>query len=850
MATVTKKTAPTRKKQTTRRTSTRKKKKTANYSAYIIANIVIALLFAVFLYTSATGVLGKTIRDALLGFFGSCAYIIPLMAVGTTIYMSRQKNISRFFVKIILCLILLSLLSAFVHLCGKNIYDMYSAYTYGELGYGGGLVGAVISTNLYKLVGRIASMIMVFAAIVVTCSILIRISIVHAVGTFFSGFFEEMRSVEQVDTSEVGNKAGKKAKKAKKAVEKQVINVQNIMEEARLRPLENAIDLPLEVPGTALVDTQTGEILSETPEKKRGKKKRKKEEQPLSEDSEKEVILDSSTQTPPWEDVFVAPPDMPVQSQTVSLPEIQSNIDTKQTQKKADTISGTEQEKMNDELSKMMDKPSEEYVFPPIDLLNHGTASSPDSRATMKETATKLVETLKSFGVEVKLLQVTQGPTVTRYEIQPNIGVKLSKIVNLADDLALNLAVSNVLIAPVPGKAAIGIEVPNNEVSSVSARELIESDEFQKAKSKLAVALGKDIGGKTVVGDIAKMPHVLIAGATGSGKSVCINTLITSILYHARPDEVKLIMVDPKVVELGVYNGIPHLLIPVVTDPKRAAGALNWAVQEMMKRYDLFAETKVRNLSGYNTLMKKTGGEKLPQLVIIIDELADLMMVAAKEVEDYVCRLAQLARAAGIHLVIATQRPSVDVITGLIKANIPSRIAFSVSSQVDSRTILDKGGAEKLLGRGDMLYAPSGAPTPQRVQGAFVSDEEIENIVGFLKEHSEENSYSEDLAEHIERCSSGEGHPPDEQEDGDELLPSAIELAVEAGQISTSMIQRRLKVGYARAGRIIDQMEMRGIISGADGSKPRQVYMSKDEFFASASQSQPQQVAEEDDAEA
>ena len=356
-------------------------------------------------------------------------------------------------------------------------------------------------------------------------------------------------------------------------------------------------------------------------------------------------------------------------------------------------------------------------------------------------------------------------------------------------------------------------------------RELIESDDFKRSKSKLTVALGKDIGGRVVMGDIGKFPHILIAGSTGSGKSVCINTIITSILYKASPDEVKLIMIDPKVVELGVYNGIPHLLIPVVTDPKRAAGALNWAVGEMMRRYAMFAETGTRNLDSYNTHIAKEGGEKLPKIVIIIDELADLMMVAAKEVEDYICRLAQLARAAGLHLIIATQRPSVDVITGLIKANVPSRIAFAVSSSVDSRTILDRGGAEKLLGKGDMLYHPTGLPSALRVQGAFVADEEVERLVEFVKTNAEPTHYSEDLEEHIERISTGEnGVTEEDGDDADALLPQAIELALELGQISTAMVQRRMKVGYARAGRIIDQMEARGLISGANGSKPREVY--------------------------
>ena len=496
---------------------------------------------------------------------------------------------------------------------------------------------------------------------------------------------------------------------------------------------------------------------------------------------------------------------------------------------KAEPVTEEEKKEVGSEIEKAIEKPYENYKFPPISILNEITATSSDKRREMYETANKLIKVLKDFGVDAKLLNVAQGPTVTRYEIQPSTGVKLAKITSLSEDIALNLAVSTVLVAPVPGKAAVGIEIPNNQIGTVSVRELIESTGFAEAKSKLSVAFGKDIGGNVVIGDISKFPHVLIAGATGSGKSVCINTIIASILYKARPDEVKLIMVDPKVVELNVYNGIPHLLIPVVTDPKKAAGALNWAVGEMMRRYAVFAETGTRNLKGYNEHAENRGEEKMPQIVIIIDELADLMMVAAKEVEDYICRLAQLARAAGIYLIIATQRPSVDVITGLIKANIPSRIAFAVSSGTDSRTILDRVGAEKLLGKGDMLYHPTGIPNPIRVQGAFVSDEEIENIVNFIKENTEETNYANDLAEHIERIATGENGvtDEDESEDADELLPEAIELAAELGQISTAMIQRKMKVGYARAGRIIDQMETRGLISGPNGSKPRDVYLNR-----------------------
>ena len=469
------------------------------------------------------------------------------------------------------------------------------------------------------------------------------------------------------------------------------------------------------------------------------------------------------------------------------------------------------------------------YKMPPMALLNKPVESDKPKSAKKEilDSAKKLEDTLKSFGVDAKVIEINRGPTVTRFELQPSAGVKVSKIVNLADDIALNLAASGIRIeAPIPGKAAVGIEVPNKENTAVFLREILDSDKFRNHPSKVSISLGKDITGEIVVADITKMPHLLIAGATGSGKSVCINTLITSILYKAKPSEVKILMIDPKVVELGVYNGIPHLLIPVVTEPKKAAGALNWAVQEMVQRYKTFAERGVRDIKGYNTLVKEEN-EKLPQVVIIIDELADLMMVAPNDVEDAICRLAQMARAAGMHLVIATQRPSVDVITGVIKANIPSRISFAVSSQVDSRTILDMAGGEKLLGAGDMLYYPVGESKPIRVQGAYISDKEVEAIVEHIKNQGQAE-YSEDI---IEKINTEKGIV-DDPGDNDELLPQAIEVILEGGQASVSMLQRRLKVGYARAARLIDQMEARGIVGGFEGSKPRQILISKDEFYS------------------
>ncbi len=476
-------------------------------------------------------------------------------------------------------------------------------------------------------------------------------------------------------------------------------------------------------------------------------------------------------------------------------------------------------------------KPHLKYAYPPYELLcedNSDGRNVKNYRNQVLEGAKKLEETLTSFGVSAKVVNVTRGPTVTRYELSPSAGVKVSRIVNLSDDIALNLAAPGIRIeAPIPGKAAIGIEVPNKEVNMVRLRDVIESNEFAQHASKLAFAVGKDVSGEIIVSDISKMPHLLIAGATGSGKSVCINSLIVSLLYKSSPEEVKLLMIDPKVVELGVYNGIPHLLIPVVTEPKKAAGALNWAVQEMVNRYKLFADKAVRDIKGYNELMARTGEQQImPQIVIIIDELADLMMVAPNDVEDAICRLAQMARAAGMHLVIATQRPSVDVITGVIKANIPSRISFAVSSQIDSRTILDMAGAEKLLGRGDMLLHPVGKAKPIRVQGANITDAEVEKVVEYVKTQGNAE-YDDNI---IEEINSEDTSVSNDNGDNDELLPKAIELVVDAGQASVSLIQRKFKVGYARAARIVDQMEARGIVGGFEGSKPRQILINKQQW--------------------
>lgn len=502
----------------------------------------------------------------------------------------------------------------------------------------------------------------------------------------------------------------------------------------------------------------------------------------------------------------------------------------------------SEQIAINDAENAIQQKP---YVFPAVDLLKApDRGKTGDSQAHLRETAAKLEQTLNVFGVNAKVNNISCGPAVTRFEITPELGVKVSKIVNLADDIKLNLAAADIRIeAPIPGKAAVGIEVPNSQSVAVSFRELVESEEFKNAKSKITFAVGKDIAGKVKVTDIAKMPHLLIAGATGSGKSVCINTIIMSILYKAKPDEVKLIMIDPKVVELSVYNGIPHLMIPVVTDPKKAAGALNWAVSEMTDRYEKFANSGVREINGYNAMIDAMDGkdtekpQKMPQIVIIVDELADLMMVASKDVEEAICRLAQLARAAGIHLIIATQRPSVNVITGLIKANMPSRIAFAVTSGVDSRTILDMNGAEKLLGKGDMLFDPQGVPKPLRVQGAFVSDKEVSDIVKFIIENNENAQYSNDVAQKMESLSNDTTNTTvtisdvENTDDGrDSYFAEAASIITDKERASIGMLQRYLKIGFNRAARIMDQLEEAGVVGPEEGTKPRKVLVTKEEL--------------------
>lgn len=801
-----KKATNTRAKKTMRK---KQKKQSGCYSTYVVTCTILTILMAVFMYLSSgeDGIVSALIKHAMCGLWGPVGYAVPAVMCGLLIYLVKFKDINSFWKKLVLAMLAMINVSAIINLSADTAIN--DAYYWGSIYcIGGGFFGACVSVFMEKMVQVVASYIILGFTLIILAGYIANISIFSVAARYARDLFFDVK-----------DKCGDIREEYIEQKEQRAL--EQVKTSAKNTALLTALEYSDEV-----------EPLAERVKKRKTKK-------PVT---EKIQVFDSEPETDTYfsdgiDEVFgKLGADEAHTEETSAKPMPDMTPEDKQgapNKEKASAITETEKNEFHNELNSAIEQPAVEYVYPTLKLLSKPKTISGDQREEMRRTAERLIAILDDFGVKAKLLQVTQGPTVTRYEIQPDTGVKLSKIVGLADDIALNLAVLTVLIAPVPGKAAVGVEIPNNKVASVSIREILDTEEFKKAKSKLTVALGKDIGGNVVLGDIAKMPHVLIAGATGSGKSVCINTIIMSILYKASPEDVKMIMVDPKVVELGVYNGIPHLLIPVVTEPKKAAGALNWAVAEMMRRYELFKETSVRKLEGYNKLMESTGGDKIPQIVIIIDELADLMMVAAKEVEDYIVRLTQLARAAGIHLIIATQRPSVDVITGLIKANVPSRIAFAVSSQVDSRTIIDKGGAEKLLGMGDMLYYPMGARSTTRVQGAFVSDPEIEKVLDFIKENMGESHYSEDLAEHIERCSTGEnGVTPDVEEDGDPLLQEAIQLAIEMGKISTSLVQRRLSVGYSRAGRIVDQMEARGIISGANGSKPRDVLISHADMTA------------------
>ncbi len=739
-------------------------------------------------------------HDAMFGIFGVMAYVYPLVIGLIAILTVLNRKKAKIYVKSILVGVLALFIGATIDIIGgvhncEFLEYISSAYTNGVAHKFAGFLGGIIGHPLYLLCGKTG-------AIIVTVLVAFVLFMVIT-GTTLSALYNALKKpVETIsDKAENAYKERTMAKQAEITEQQpkkglKIIKGFNVDIPVDDIPVEReGVALTLEDKQKKLVESYTGE---EMPEEKTSKRR---------------------TKTVPDE----------VMSNALNGEEASHEKLTPDNSIVNDIKSGLE---VNGE---------EVYKYPPIRLL---TASKTQSTKAVSEelehTAERLVDTLRSFGVETRIVDISRGPSVTRYELQPCAGVKISKITNLADDIALNLAAAGVRIeAPIPNKAAVGIEVPNKAGAIVGVREIIESPAFTAAKSKLTIAMGRDIGGNVVTTDIAKMPHGLIAGATGSGKSVCINSMIISLLYKASPDEVKLLMIDPKVVELGIYNGIPHLLVPVVTDPRKAAGALGWAVSEMEKRYKMFADRGVRDLEGYNKFVEELNDPeypKMPHIVIIIDELADLMMTAPNEVEDSINRIAAKARAAGMHLIVATQRPSVDVVTGVIKANIPTRIAFAVSSQVDSRTILDSVGAEKLLGKGDMLFSPMGATKPNRLQGCFVSDAEVEAVVNYIKTSGKtEATYDDNIMQEIERQAVLEKKQKQGFEesngDGDPMLDEAIRVVVENGQASTSLLQRKLKLGYARAARIVDEMEERGVVGPYEGSKPRKVLITKEELM-------------------
>ena len=776
----------------------------------VIVTIIFSILITVLIYTES-GYVGVALSDFFGGMLGMIKYVLPIGSFAVAIKMACKDDddyisskIFQYTLLLIFVAVILSVYQIYNDTINinQNISEIVKdAYQLGENNIGGGALGTIAAVPLFKLFGKVGTIILSIGASLILFAITFGIDISGIVSSWIqSGVNNRKEKHER-----------KLAMQEEREKEREKIRENNIKENRKAY---------LEIEEEPKEEEQikinlNGRTIEEEPKGRKKFKHDKDDIVPLGMEKKK------------------VQPDF-----------IENNLFKQEEEKKEEKVKEVLQ------LEHAIAVEDEHYEYPPVELLSKGSPKALKGGAkALTDIATKLQKTLYSFGVQAKVENVSVGPAITRYELKPAEGVRVSKIANLADDIALNLAAETIRIeAPIPGKQAVGIEVPNAEKETVHFRDVVESDDFQDSKSKLSVALGKDVAGNMAIADIAKMPHALIAGATGSGKSVCINTIIASIIYKAKPSEVKLVMIDPKVVELSVYNGIPHLLIPVVTDPKKAAGALAWAVQEMDNRYNVFAQKGVRDLKGYNALVEKEDSiGKLPQIVIIIDELADLMMVAAKDVEDSICRLAQKARAAGMHLIIATQRPSVDVITGIIKANIPSRIAFAVSSQIDSRTILDQVGAEKLLGKGDMLFYPSGASKPTRIQGAFVSDDEVEKIVSFIKSNGEA-TYSEDILESIEKSNKTDKEIAEEAEmddDTDPFLMDAIDIVVETGQASTSFIQRRFKVGYARAGRIIDQMEERGVISGYQGSKPRQVLISKEKLAELKMGTQPESTEEE-----
>lgn len=808
-----------KRKTTTSSKSKTKSKSKADNSGQLWSVVLFSSGILIFLMSIIEGQAAwLSLHEFVRGLFGVGVFLVPVVFIYAAIMIACDKSGAAVAGKVIQGFVLILLICGITHIfifgndeilpineLSKQLYDN------GINLIGGGFASIVIGVPLLALFGNVGASIIVIILTFAFVMLLTNLNLVSLFKFLAKPFVKAKAAVKAANEADAADAERRSIERQKKKAAKLPPN-EPLPPEARKPKLEN-IDIPIPV------EPKSKPVIE-------NKKCEKVEEKSIAIETKTEPSknvndIDSIVKKATGNNLV----SDNVKSENISKEEV-AIIDKEGQTKLFESEDTTTVKK---------------YNYPPVTLLDEpvAKASEEDAQNELKNKADTLVNTLKSFGVQTRIVDINRGPSVTRYELQPSAGVKISKITGLADDIALNLAATGVRIeAPIPGKAAVGIEVPNQIRDTVFFRELIESDEFKNAKSKLSIAVGKDIDGNVIVGDIAKMPHVIIAGTTGSGKSVCSHSLIMSILMNASPDEVKLILVDPKMVEFPKYNGIPHLLIPVVTDPRKAAGALNWAVQEMLKRYKIFSDNNARDLSSYNAMAEKNEElEKLPQIVILIDELADLMMAASNEVEDAICRLAQMARAAGMHLVIATQRPTVDVVTGLIKANIPSRIALMVSSQVDSRAIIDAGGAEKLLGYGDMLYNPQEFSKPKRVQGCYVKDNEIEKVVEFIKNEAKAQ-YDDNIMEEIENNmpaikgeKSEESSSVSTSSGDDEIINRAIEVVIDAGQASTSLLQRKLKLGYARAARIIDELEGMGIISGFEGSKPRNVLISREQWY-------------------
>lgn len=818
----------------------------------VILWVIVAIALLLFVSNLGFGgIVGQAVSGVLFGVFGLIAYVLPILILVVSFFAVSNKGNFHASVKIAAGVVFVAFFCLFLSLAGsgREYYEPMKAYTYSATERaGGGIVGGALAYVMVKAFGVIGSYIIDFIVLIICLVLITERSALKGMQKGGQKVYESAKESNEryKEYREYKNEERRKRRMDHKVSgvsidtkisDQKESGVGTSDEIGELHANPN-VDLP-DISQESKVRLSSGEDTLFEPQKA--------SVQPLisGEITALEPVIsgDYMHENPVAEPESADP--KPGKQTSEEVPTVAEH-----TKRKARTSEEEIQKEIADVVQEMAPaaaQPEKKYVFPPVDLLKAGSGKkSANTESQLRETANKLQETLKTFGVNVTVTNISCGPAVTRYEIQPEMGVKVSKIVGLADDIKLNLAAADIRIeAPIPGKAAVGIEVPNKENVTVAFRDLIESKEFKESKSKISFAVGKDIAGKTKVTDIAKMPHLLIAGATGSGKSVCINTIIMSILYKADPSEVKLLMIDPKVVELSVYNGIPHLMIPVVTDPKKASGALHWAVAEMTDRYEKFAQANVREINGYNAKVDsievpegQERPQKMPQIVIIVDELADLMMVASNDVEEAICRLAQLARAAGIHLVIATQRPSVNVITGLIKANMPSRIAFAVTSGVDSRTILDMNGAEKLLGKGDMLFNPQGAPKPIRVQGAFVSDEEVSEVVEYIKEHNGDAQYNDSVQQKMESLQSSGSNSvsisdSDAADDGrDAYFVDAARIIVDKEKASIGMLQRYLKVGFNRAARIMDQLEEAGIVGPEEGTKPRTVLMNKEQFEA------------------